>query len=65
MIAVGFESGEARVVGGLVRGGGGLGRPVVFPSEVTGKGCRVSDQTKMIEEGCGGEREAFTEDRSF
>ena len=36
MIAVGFESGEARKVGGLVGGGGGgLGRPVVFPSEVT------------------------------
>ena len=65
MLAVGFESGEARVVGSLVGGGGGLGRPVVFPSEVTGKGCRVSDQAKMIEGGCGGEREASTEGRSF
>ena len=54
MITVGFESGEARVVGGLVGGGsGGLGRPVVFPSEVTGKGCCISDQAKMIEGGCG------------
>ena len=42
MTAVGFES----VVGGLVG-------PVVFPSEVTGKGCRISDQVKMIEGGCG------------
>ena len=49
MIAVGFESGEASVVGGLFGGGGGLGRPVVFPAEVTGKGCCVSDQAKMIE----------------
>ena len=64
MIAVGFES---REVGGLVGGGsgGGLGRPVVFPSEVTGKGCHVSNQAKMIEGGCGGEREAFTEDGCF
>ena len=47
MTAVGFESGEARVVGGLVGGGGsGLGGPVVFPSEVTGKGCCISDQRK-------------------
>ena len=38
------ETGEARVVGGLVGGGGsGLGGPVVFPSEVTGKGCCYSD----------------------
>ena len=62
---MGFELGEARVVGGLVRCGCGLGRPVVFPSEVTGKGCRISDQAKIIEGGCGGEREAFTEDGSF
>ena len=68
MIAVGFELGETRVVGGLVGGGGGgggLGGQVVFPSEVTGKGCCVSDQAKMIEGGCMGEREAFTEDGSF
>ena len=61
MLAVGFES---RWVVWLERGDG-LGRQVVFPSEVTGKGCCVSDQAKMIEGGCGGEREAFTEDRSF
>ena len=44
---------------------GSLGRPVVFPSEVKGKGCCVNDQAKMIEGGCRGEREAFTEDGSF
>ena len=59
MLAVGFESAEARVVGSLVGGGDGLGRPVVFPSEMMGKGCCVSDQAKMIEGGCSGEREAF------
>ena len=52
-------------MGSLVGGGGGLGRPVVFPSEVTGKGCRISDQAKMIEGEARGEREVFTEDRSF
>ena len=53
------------MVGSLVGGGGGLGGPVAFPSEVTGKGCLVSNQAKMIEGRAVGEREAFTEDRSF
>ena len=65
MLAVGFESGEAKVVASLVGGGGGLVRPVIFPSEVMGKGSSVSNQTNMIEGGCRGEREAFTEDGSF
>ena len=66
MLALGFELEEARVVGSLVGGGvSGLGRPVVFPSEVMGKGCRVSNQAKMIEGGGRGGREAFTEDGSF
>ena len=65
MMAVGFELGEARVVGGLFGGGGGLGRLVVFPSEVTGEGCRISNQAKIIEGWCVGEREAFTEDGSI
>ena len=30
-----------------------------------GKGYSVSDQAKMIEGGCRGEREVFTQDRSF
>ena len=46
MLAVGFESGEAGVVGSLIGGGGGGG--LSGPSEVTGKGCSVSDQTNMI-----------------
>ena len=63
MLAVGFESGEARVVGSLVGGcGGGLGRLLIFSSEVMGKGYYVSDQAKMIERGYRGERETFTED---
>ena len=62
---MGFESEEARVVGSLIGGGGGLGIPVIFPSEVMGKGCRISDQAKMIEGGGRGEREAFTDDGSF
>ena len=53
------------MVGGIIGSGGGLGRPIIFPSEVTGKGCSVIDQAKMIEEGYRGEREAFTEDGSF
>ena len=53
------------MVGSLVGGGGGLGRPVIFPFKVMGKGCHISDQAKMIEGGCRGEGEVFTEDRSF
>ena len=45
---MGFESGEARVMGSLTGGGGILGGPVILPSMVTAKGYSISDQAKMI-----------------
>ena len=49
-------SGEARVVSSLTGGGGGLGGPVILPSKMMGKGCRVGDQAKMIKEWCRGKK---------
>ena len=43
----------------------GMGVPVIFPPELAGKCCRVSNEAKMVKAGGGGKGEAFRKDRGF
>ena len=64
-MAIGFEFGEARVVGNLIGVGSRLGGPVMFPSKMAGKRCCISDKTEMIKGWGGRKRKTFCKDRRF
>ena len=42
-----------------------MGVPVIFPPELAGKGCRISNEAEMVKAGGGGKGEAFSKDRGF
>ena len=44
MLALGYEFVEDGVMGSLIEDSSGLGRPIMFPSEVAGKRYHISDK---------------------
>ena len=65
VLAAGLEPRKARMMARQVGVGSGLGGPVVFPPELAIKGCCFSNQAKMTEGWCRGEREAFAKEGNF